>query len=276
MKLNENLIHIIKESLKGNKLKKFLSSIEVLKESIEQGAWIPRGSIKANSGFYQGFLKTPYNLEHPELKIGTDSWHEFNHFTRCLSYGSLSKNINLNKNIQILRESNYKGEPLKIKVTDEQIIAWVNLCKEKDKAFKYLDNAKPKPKLTEIKLSKRVTTTLKEMNLDIDLSSVSYPDLEEYFVKEDVLNKKTNKLEKKKIKYYKILWPNGTKHHQSRFNGYCNCHACGKYIPSGLFVPLYATDNNSGNKVSFLLGRDCAQNIFNVKDVGIKTEKKND
>jgi hypothetical protein len=267
--LNQELVNKIISVLKGAKLKKFKGSVDVLNESLEQGSWIKRGSVKAQSGFYQGILKIPHRIEYKGYQIGTDLWKEMNIFFRCLNYGLLNHEIDVDHCFEIFKTVEYDGKPLKVKYPEEVLRAWVSLCIEKEKAFEFLNTARPKPILSEIKLSKRVTTTLKEMNLDIELSSLRYPDLKrhERFVEDE-------KGKKKKEVWYEIIWPEGIKHNKSRFSGgSCNCQACGKYIPSGLFVPLYARDNKSGDLVSFLLGRDCASNIFSVKDVGINLKK---
>lgn len=274
-KLNQKNIEIITNFMKGNKLKKFQGSIDVLNESLEQGSWIKRGSVKANSGFYAGLMSIPSSLEYEGYEIGTDLWHEMNAFERCLNYGSLSnKDFDTIKCLELLKNSTARGKEFKVKVPDEVIIAWVELCKEKTIAVKELETARPKPVLTDIKLSPRVTKTLKEMDLNIDLSSVSFPELKKH---EEVVEGKNyeGKIVKKKIVWYEVIWPKDTKHGRSRFtSSTCNCEACGKNIPSGRFVPLYARDLNTNDTVSFWLGRDCASNIFGVKDIGIKRENK--
>jgi len=50
----ERAIEHISKSFKGSKQKKFFGSIQIIRDSIAQGSWVPRGSVKAQSGLYQG------------------------------------------------------------------------------------------------------------------------------------------------------------------------------------------------------------------------------
>lgn len=275
--LNQELINTISKNLKGNKLKKFIDSVNILNESLRQGSWVARGRVKADSGFYAGLITIPSCLEYNGFEIGTDLWKEMNEFSRCLNYGSSSTNFDSTKCLELLKNGSSQGKKFKLKIEDDAVLAWVELCREKKKAFQLLDQARPAPVLTEIKLSPRVTKTLKEMKLNIELSSVRFPELKRH---EDIIEEKDTygKLVKKKIVSYEVIWPIGTLHGKSRFSnifvGDCNCEACGKFIPSRKLVPLYAKDLNSNQFVSFWLGRDCASNIFGVKDIGVNKDEK--
>lgn len=270
--LNQILIDTVRSALKGAKLAKFNQSIDVLNASLDQGAWIKRGKVTANSGFYQGLINTRFHRRHygnsVEAKAEEAAWQ----LDHCLSYGHQFKG-NLKKAFATLSQAKDRdGEGLKIKVSEEVVSAWVMLCREKDEAFALLDEARPPSKITAIGLSPKVTKTLTEMNLDIELSSIKMAKLEKR-TRQAIDREKGGLLFDKVGKavmedYFVVIWSNGIVHGQSRFSS--GCEACGKHIPSGRFVPIEAHDKNQGGRlISLWLGSDCSANIFGVKDIGI-------
>jgi hypothetical protein len=74
---------------------------------------------------------------------------------------------------------------------------------------------------------------------------------------------------RKQENYNVVVWSDGIIHGKSRFAGN-GCHACGKHIPSGRFVPVEAHDKKSNKTISLWLGCDCAKNIFGIKDIGVE------
>jgi hypothetical protein len=260
-KLSQHLIDLVRSALTGAKLKKFDDSIAVLEASLKQGAWISRGAVKADSGFYQGIARTAYERDY--ANEGPEAW-ELNH---CLSFGVRFRGGNVQAALdQLRRGCGRDGKVIKLKLTDAQVLAWVALCEEKVQAMTFLNSARPAPRITAIGLSPKVTATLTEMNLDIDLSSIKMANIVPVYV--DRVSK-TGVTER--VTVYKVEWSPGIVHNQSRFAGR-GCHACGKYIPSGQFVPVEARDRKSQKLISLWLGCDCAANIFGIKDIGIAKE----
>jgi len=271
-KLNEKLVTVIRNFLSGSRLAKFNESIKVLNESIADGQWIKRGSVKAESGFYQGVQsRIGYRYE-----PGTRGAQDASALYFCLQYGhpfSQHHGKNLELGIKtIYQRSAEIGKPLR--VPQEVVRAWVDLCAEKDAASKELTEARPKPVLTKIGLSPKVTKTLKEMDLDIDISSIKMPPVKYYL--QQAYDDKTGKFvfnpdkTKKMERVYYVEWPNGTEFNATRFNDFTCCEACGKFIPSKMFVPILAKDNKSKKHVGIWLGCDCARNIFGVRDIGVR------
>jgi len=253
---NEKNLNTVLKALSGKRREKFAASIAILDQSVIDGQWVKRGKVKAESGFYQGLFKPSNDYHDGSFRL-----------YMTISYGQahrgafshLIKNFELPKNI-----------------TPEVVIAWVSLCNAKDSAIAELDDARPKPVLTKIGLSPKVTKTLQEMNLDIDLASIKYPEIAFRWVnKENVDGTPVRKNGKYVMeKEYYVKWPKDIVHGASRFgNTSLFCEACGKHIPSGLFAPVQALDRKSGKHVSFWLGLDCARNIFGVKDVGMRRPK---
>jgi len=264
--LSENLVNVMRSFLKGAKLAKFNASVDIINQSLAQGAWISRGSVKAGAGFGNGItahinFKKGYGLD--ASKAEDDAWE----LAFCLNYGQAQNaDLDIDSAISILRAAkNHKDKAYRLP-SDEVIKTWVALCAEKELACKFLDIARPVPVITEIGLSPKVTKTLKDMNLDIDLASIRPAKIVvEYVESFDKYNKPIL------VAVFRVEWTKGIVHGQSRFADHgCNCHACGKYIPSGQFVPIEAMDNKSGNLVAMWIGRDCASNIFGVKDVGLE------
>jgi hypothetical protein len=263
MKLSQKHIETIKAEMKGKRLEKFLASVQNINDSLDAGGWIPKASRSADSGFYQGCGIDSRNIEREH--------REFFPLYMTLAYGSSFDKRERTKPLEelllLLDKKTLKKHSI------EFVKAWVALSEQKDRAIAYLNDLRPLPVLTEIGLSPKVTTTLKEMNLDIDLPSIKLAKINFYFI--PMINLKTREQvygrngECLLDKEYYVEWSEGIQHRKSRFNRNGYCQACGKNIPSGRFVPIEAHDKKSNNLVSFWVGCDCAKNIFGIKDEGI-------
>ena len=241
----ERSVGVISDFLKGSKKSKFLGSIQVLKSSLEQGSWIPRGLVKAQSGFYQGLVNTkrpgtlPFDLQ------------------QCLRYGTPYRGHDLPE---------VEGVPTLV------VAAWVQATQEFARLSKLLSEARPKPFVTPVGLSPKVMKTLTEMDLDIDLSTIREADLvkkERQDLDKDGNLRFTRSGEPIMVAYYVVKWTPGVKLHRSRFSHGGGCEACGKAIPSGRFVPIEALCRKHG-LVGLWVGADCARHIFGIKDQGIE------
>ena len=288
--LNEKLVAIVAATLKGVKLKKFLDSVQVLNDSIAQGGWVPRGSVKADSGFYQGICKVPSFGRGPQgglkVEVCSAEWYASNDVRSLLTYGRWYKTVPtrelpsypteigvLELGVKIIREHG----KFPIKLSDDEIMAWHGIVKEYENARIFLDEARPLPKITPVGLSPKVTSTLKECNLDLDLSSIRMADIAFRFVQDFKYDEKKEEWlpvilkdgSYSLAKEYYVKWTAGIAHNRSRFASFCHCHACGKKIPSGRFVPVEGFDKKKNQLISMWLGCDCAGNIFGIKDVGI-------
>jgi len=252
-RLDPTLVTEVAEFFKGKRRELFLASVAIINDSLTLGAWsISRGSIKADMGFNRGLSSS---------KKVHDS-HTYFKFYMCLVY----------------------GRPCPGDITDEMlhqvcptlpagiVRSWVALCGQKADAAKLLDSARPLPVITAIGLSPKVTMTLKECSLDIDLPTIKMAKL----VKEEAMVRARDKNhvplfnedgspKMSKIVWYRVEWTPGIKHNQSRFVS--GCQACGKRIPSGRYVPIEAECRKNG-LISMWIGCDCARNIFGIKDVG--------
>lgn len=262
--LNNTDIETVANFLKGKKCDEFLASIEVLRESIAQGAWVKRGRDRVGKGFKT--LSTSKKCK--ELSYG------YNHPRYQMAFA-------------IFMSLHY-GSPLKPEyaemVTDEELAemvpvadptvsrAWCNLCAARQVIYAELDMARPLPVYTEIGLSPKVTKTLQDADLDLDLSTrracpVAYRVEDQIDMDGNVvLDRKTG--EPVQVRVYYADWPENTVFGTSRFS-HCDCEACGKAIPSRLVVPVII-DSKAGEPQGFFFGRDCAKNIFGIKDVGIE------
>jgi len=291
-KLNEKLVETVAKALKGARLTKFLDSIKIINDSLEQGGWVSRGSVKANSGFHQGISK----IGCVNVEVCSPEWYASNEVSSLFTYGvwhhdkmvKARKYDDNGKEIALPYPSTEIGvlelgvktirEHSKVfKLSDEVILAWFYLVREKDIAIHLLDSLRPLPSITSIGLSPKVTATLKECNLNLDLPSLKLAEIAFRFVQAVKWSKEQKKclpvfdkngacvLEKE----YYPKWTDGIVHGQSRFAGGRHCEACGKAIPSGRFVAIEGFDKKSKNLISMWIGCDCAKNIFGIKDVGI-------
>lgn len=260
----ERDLEIVSKVLKGSKLQKLQESIQLLRDCIAHGAWLPRAQVKVMSGISKGLVnKMPseHVWDHTVGKGYSETTQaessELHEMAMCLQYGT-----------------RYLGDKtLNIPGLDPVVQkAWFELVAGIHKLCQMLNSARPKPVKTEVGLSPKVTKTLKEMNLDIDMSTIDMPPTKQVGEKPR-LDKKTGRPIYEYGKpamdpIYRIIWPPGTKKDVSRFSAdHGQCEACGKAIPSYMFVPLSATCRNLG-PVGFWVGVDCARNIFGVKDEG--------
>jgi len=253
--LSPALVATVAGFMKGKRLEKFMASVNHINASLAAGGWLQGGSRKGESGFYQGledirdtsgsrlFTDEPASALYFAIRWGK-VW-EFEGVTEVWA----------RLNLKLVKP---------MKASAHVVQAWVSLCKEVATAREQLDISRPLPVVTEIGLSPRVTATLRECNLDIDLASIKMAELD--FTLEDAVDRFGRAV---KVKRYFVKWPEGTVHGMSRHNR-GGCEACGKNIPSRRFVALVAKDNRSGKTVSLWVGCDCARNIFGIKDVGVE------
>lgn len=248
----EKSVEILGNFFKGSKKAKFLASIDAIKASLQHGSWIPRGAIKAKSGFTQGLIsyKTDFRVE-------SGAHADYTDLKMCLHYGMP-----------------YQGNaiPTVEGVSEHVIVAWIQATREFKRLSKLLTEARPKPVVTQVGLSPKVTKTLMEMDLQIDLSTVREADLvkkERQDVDKHGNPRFTSTGEPVMIAFYVVKWTPGIKLHMSRFSHGDGCEACGKAIPSGRFVPIEALCTKNG-LVGLWVGVDCAKNIFGIKDQGIE------
>lgn len=261
--LTPSLVSTVRSSLRGARLAKFDASIQVLNDSLAQGAWIPRGSVKADSGFYQGLASgTRGKVEARVQELALSDRDTAFAFEMCFRFGNPVT-------AEQLASAASRLTPVEM--------AWARLCTEKRQAKAELDASRPAPRITAIGLSPRVTATLTEMGLDIDLPTIKMAKIDFYEVparEKDGSPKFHRDGTPVMVRVYYVSWSKGIRHGMSRFAGRgCNCEACGKHIPSGRFVPVEATCRKNG-LVSMWLGCDCARSIFGIKDEGIDPNAK--
>jgi hypothetical protein len=259
----------------GKRREKFLASVDVINQSLAQDAWISRGSAKAGAGF-SGLLGNTQTAR--RLDRGLERLYDYGHelqktcFELSMTIRHGSARLTLEELERLVDEDAVKAKLKKAGVPLGVLGAWVALNWERREACELLDAARPLPVITPIGLSPRVTATLTECNLDLDLPSIRMAEIAfrmvPAFNKDGVplFDKRTG--ERVMRRQYYVKWSEGIAHGRSRF-AHGGCEACGKSIPSGRFVPVEAHDKARNELVSMWLGCDCARNIFGIKDVGI-------
>lgn len=263
-RLTPEVVDAVRAGLKGKRLEKFDASVAVINAALGRGGWLPGESRSATTGFGSGCgIKWNLNYFH-------DDQHSHNFaLMMCCNYGSNPRGeINeaaydaLFSAVNVSRKTG-KETPVTKGFTREFVKAWVAICAEAREAVGMLNESRPAPVITKIGLSPKVTATLKEMSLDIDLPSIKMAE-----IKYREVQAKNKKGETVTIKVPYVAWTPGTKFGRSRFHQ--GCQACGKHIPSGMYVPIEADDLKSGDHCGFWIGCDCARNIFGVKDIGVE------
>jgi len=255
------LVETVRGFVKGKRGERLDASVAAVNESLAKGGWVERGSARANTGFYQGLVG--------KLRWGYDfASKDQSSLYFCLQYGKRFAG-NIDKASDALSAC-WPSRDL----YPHHVEAWIALCDEYARARAVLDAARPLPRITKVGLSPKVTATLKKMNMDIDLPSIRMAKIGSRQVPgfdmdtgEAMYNLDGSR---RMDTVYFVEWSEGVVHGRSRFSEADGCHACGKRIPSGMFVPVEATDNSLGKTVSLWLGCDCARNIFGVKDIGVQ------
>jgi len=278
--LTPEYIEIIKKYNKGKKLEEFLEGIRVINESLALGGWIPRGSVSSGKARKlrirldkEGREKyLPYSEENGTQR--TPIYNLINALDYFWSFDGSDEEMALA--ISQLTEKELKKYP------EEYILSLLLLAREVSDAVIDLDESRKLPTMTPIGLSPRVNYTLKEMNLDIDLPSIRLADIDFNLVQKKYLDPKNKETYGQPMfnrdgrpvmeKEYYVKWSPNIHHNMGRFVGHGQCQACGKRIPSGMFVPVEAYDKKSHSLISLMLGQDCASNIFGIKDEGIRQE----
>lgn len=263
----EGDIAAISAYFKGARLRDFLASIEVLRESVALGGWVSRGHVRAHKGFGKGIashkaLSSPANTRRyndPRCDV----------MYRCYRSAEFGSHLT-EADIDAVTDDELVEIAPKVPVSTMR--AWLRLVAAVSEICHDLDASRPAPVYTEIGLSRKVTATLEDARLDLDLSTRRMPPLGSRWVRAiDAQTKKPavdHAGNPVMTKVYFPKWPDGTVFGTSRFAG-CDCEACGKSIPSGLVVPVLV-DDREGRPNGFWFGRDCARAILGIKDAGIE------
>jgi hypothetical protein len=250
----------------GKRLELFLASVAVVRESVTQGGWLSRGHQRASKGFNKGLASRKALRDLATSYDDPRRWPLHNCWM-ALSFGSHLRQEDLDVATDDDLIHFVPGAPLEI------TWAWLRLMVAVREIFADLDASRPLPVYTEIGLSPKVTATLLDAALDLDLTTRRVCPLGWRWI--DARDKHGEIIigrdgKPKQIKFYFPKWPEGTVFGSSRFAN-CDCEACGKTIPSGLVVPILITAK-SGTLHGFWFGRDCASNILGIKDAGINKE----
>jgi hypothetical protein len=245
----------------GSRRTAFIESIAVIRESVEQGTWVGRGHQRAAKGIKD--IATHKALTQPNDYSDPRHRSLFACYMAA-SYGSLPRQADLDA------ATDADLAAIAPKVPVHVTRAWLRLLVALREVYADLDGSRSMPVYTEIGLSPKVSKTLQDAALDLDLTTRRMCPLGWRWVDKDdglgniVMGPDGKPLQ---VKFYFPDWPVGTVFGASRF-AYCDCEACGKSIPSKLVVPILVSDR-AGRPLGFWFGRDCARNILGIKDAGI-------
>lgn len=259
--LPKELSDTIISHLSGKRLEFFKESLAAINDSLLAGGWVGRSSQKVDKGFHQGCWTRPI--------LDRSSKHYDVAYCLWRGYGGVTA-YEVEMALSELSDKELKKCPHSL------VRAWCELVELKNDAVIFLNMARRLPVVTGIGLSPRVTATLKEINLDLDLSSIKIAKMDFRMVPRLNANPKSPDYMKPLVnrdgsvimmREYFVVWSSGIIHNMSRFTR--GCQACGKNIPSRRYVPIEAQDKKSGSLISMWVGCDCAKNIFGIKDDGI-------
>ncbi len=172
---------------------------------------------------------------------------------------------------QLLRTIREKDLPRLARSREEhtallKAIEWVVTFNKIAALLDLLDSRRPPRTLVLGTLSPLVAGHLGE-HLGLKLGTTRFPKTKAKWV--EFIDSKTQK--KYEMCVIEILWPKGTVHGSSKYQGTVDnsqCEACGHAIKSPYnWVPILI-DNKAGIPHSFWTGRDCAEKLFGVRVEG--------
>lgn len=271
-------------TLKGKRLEHFQRSVALINESLAAGGWVGRAAQQSSKGFGQGF---PHPRGGGQLP-GDDPLYEAAFAVR---HGSCHKSW---ADMLAAGATPTELQRLSPKQPIVALVAWVEVCYQATQARKKLDALRKLPQVTPIGLSPKVTETLTGMGVDLELPSIKptaigvrwvqarYPAATREYNREQGRYIMLPHPQAGELRFsvqgepvmepeYYLDWTPGTVMGASRYADH-DCEACGKTIPSGEFVAIEADCKINGH-VGLYLGRDCAKNIFGVKDEGLKGKR---
>lgn len=255
-------VAIVAGHFKGARLTMFTDSIAVIRASVEQGTWLSRGRQRADKGINKGIASK--HLKSPRLVHGDARSRALYRVYFAIEFGKCLRADDL----AVATDDDLLAIAPKIPV--EVTRAWLRLMVVLRDIYTDLDASRPLPVYTEIGLSPKVTATLQDIGLELDLATRRMAPIDWRWEQERDKNFALvfqSDGEPKMVKVYFVNWPEGTVFGSSRFADR-DCEACGKSIPSRMFVPILIA-NKAGTEHGFWFGCDCARNILGIKDAGI-------
>jgi hypothetical protein len=237
------------------------AALDLLVGCITEGCWRPKASRSVRAALSKSNVAQKLAeeneswLAHLWRGKGTrdPGWRVF--FTAAFGHFEEAQSVDFAGALAHTRESPEQT------ATIEQIRRWATDFAPVVQAIAKLDATRPKPAITSLGISPLVARTLTELGAT---RAEACPMDFELVEGVDGRGSKTYCFR------VKLLWPEGTVHQASRYQGTANnaqCESCGHAIKSGNFVPLVLTGPGQPPK-SLWVGRDCARSLFGIKVTG--------
>ena len=281
--ITRSLVDAAATLLSAKSQEKFFASIDVLNRSLENDQWETRGQVKVESGV-KNFIK--YS-DFPSY--GLSGWqHKTNRVENAMEavlyygFGSYSRDAQLDILKNNMDEVKSLITKLKTKKgrTEDAIISAINVMSEINQAIKYLNSVVVQSKLDLSSLSDRQRDTLSSSCVDVDfmsmrLAKIVYPvtiiPAYPQFASAETKSHRATACYGVNIfaQVPAIEWEQGTIFGATG-KGSHQCDACGKNIPSQMFVFLQATCKRTGRTLGLQFGTDCAHRMLNIKSEGVR------
>jgi hypothetical protein len=281
--ITQSLVNSSATLLSGKSQQKFFASIDVLNRALDNDQWESRGQSKVEMGL-RGFIKysdfPSYGLsgwDHKTNKVESAMesvlFYGFGVFDKDEELDRMKNNMDEVKSI-IAKLKTKKGR------TEDAIISAINMMIEVKRAFDYLNSVVVQSKLDISSLSDRQRDTLSSSLVDIDfmslrLAKIVYPvtivPVYPQFASAENKNHRATACYSVNVfaQVPAIEWEQGTIFGATGKQGH-QCDACGKNIPSQMFVFLQATCKRTGRTLGLQFGTDCAHRMLNVKSDGVR------
>jgi hypothetical protein len=244
--------------------------IPMLVQAAGDGCWPKGASRKVHAALGKQnvagkFAKT--NRELLESLADDEKTWEAKHrgwtIAHAMQFGSLGQANDVAATVAALRpvaEARGADEALTIGSLLDTAQQWAADFAPVAALVKTLDASRPKPIIVLGSLSRTVADNVGAA-MGVAIDTIECPPIEWTWVEEEVDGAIV------RVPVGRILWPDGTRHHQSRFASGSQCHACGHGIRNPLnWVPLVAQTATA--PVSLWVGRDCARKLFKAVVTG--------
>lgn len=234
--------------------------LPTLAQAERDGEWPPKASIKVKAALNKQNMAAKFARNNiKELNdINSDRKHPWSakdrgwEISHAMEFGLIAAAENIASLVARLQPRAEDDAELGLLAVAE---AWAAAFIPVSKLVKLLDSTRPKPVIILGTLSRLVVGNLQKA-MGIAMETVEMPKIEYSW---EVLNGA-------RIAVGHLVWPDGTRHNQSKFShgagNHDQCHACGHAIKNAFnWIPLVA--QTATGPVSLWVGRDCAKNLFN-------------
>ncbi len=241
----------------GKSLEGAALALDLLEKSEDAGFWLPGSSRKVTS------LLSKQNVANKLAKSHASSSSILTYALIEMQFGAFKRA----PDVLVKLAGGTSGRPADFAVLAD-VRRWAETFTPVATLVHLLDSRRPKPTIVCKTLSRSVVSNLYG-KLGMSLASLETPPMKGEWVDvtRPIKGDRYGRSETVKVWHVEILWPEGTRHHRSRFAngsaaGNMQCEACGHAIRDPYnWCPLVAREAD-GIYSSLWCGKDCARKLL--------------